>query len=178
MVVQGVMFAYCVLKFYHSGTMVETVAIPLRFSIGHTFQEGVASVQSGKRWGYIDHSGSFLIPAQFDSAMPFCAGDAQVETFVELESDSGQVSGGQDTKADMDSLTIRGNTSGAMQRIRSGTRKSSFNHWPGCRGPQSSVTGSGRRLRERRRRRFKRWVVLEYCVHPRIPPSLGARPRG
>jgi hypothetical protein len=55
---------------------------PAQFQIGHTFEEGVASVQaSDGKWGYIDHSGYFVIPPQFDSAMPFCASVAAVATY-------------------------------------------------------------------------------------------------
>jgi hypothetical protein len=64
--------------------------IPLRFAIGHTFEEGVASVQVGDKWGYIDHGGSFVIRPQFDSAMPFCAGVAQVGTFTVLDAEQHQ----------------------------------------------------------------------------------------
>ena len=53
-----------------------------QFRIGHTFEEGVASVQTeDQKWGYIDHNGYFVIPPQFDSAMPFCAGIAAVATY-------------------------------------------------------------------------------------------------
>jgi WG containing repeat len=44
-------------------------------------------VQTGRKWGYIDQSGSFVIPPVFDSAMPFCAGVAQVATFTALDAE-------------------------------------------------------------------------------------------
>jgi hypothetical protein len=48
------------------------------------FSEGLASVERGGKWGYIDRSGRYSIPATFDSAMPFCDGIAAVETFQEI----------------------------------------------------------------------------------------------
>lgn len=61
-----------------------------RFRIGHSFTEGVASVQlrDTEKWGFIDHEGTFVIPPVFDQAMPFCAGLAYVETFHRLEGDA------------------------------------------------------------------------------------------
>jgi hypothetical protein len=58
------------------------VVIPLQYPIAHMFNEGVASVQfpGSRKMGYIDHAGVLVSP-KFDSAMPFCAGLAEVETF-------------------------------------------------------------------------------------------------
>jgi hypothetical protein len=51
------------------------------YGIGHMFSEGLASVQLNGKMGYIDSKGQFVIPATFDSAMPFCGGVAAVATF-------------------------------------------------------------------------------------------------
>jgi hypothetical protein len=55
--------------------------IPVKYEIGHMFSEGLASVKLDGKWGYVDKTGQYAIPPRFDSAMPFCAGVAIVETF-------------------------------------------------------------------------------------------------
>lgn len=61
------------------------MVIPAKYQIAHMFNEGVAgvAVRTAKkvRMGYIDHAGAFVVPSNFDLAMPFCAGLAHVETF-------------------------------------------------------------------------------------------------
>lgn len=51
--------------------------IPLRFHIAHQFAEGVASVAAGQKRGY-SRDGRFVLAPQYDFAMPFCAGLAEV----------------------------------------------------------------------------------------------------
>ena len=36
-----------------------------------SFSEGLAAVQVGKKWGYIDHAEKLVIPPQFDDAKRF-----------------------------------------------------------------------------------------------------------
>ena len=43
---------------------------------------------SGKS-GYIDNTGRFVLPPVYDSAMPFCAGIAKVESFHPIGVDKG-----------------------------------------------------------------------------------------
>ena len=42
------------------------------------FSEGLAAVQKGNKWGYIDKRGQFVIRAQFDNALTFKDGVAAV----------------------------------------------------------------------------------------------------
>jgi hypothetical protein len=46
------------------------VAVDFRFGGVQAFSEGLAAVQLGRRWGFIDRRGRFMIPAQFDDAWP------------------------------------------------------------------------------------------------------------
>ncbi|MBO0727229.1 MAG: WG repeat-containing protein [Blastocatellia bacterium] len=55
------------------------MVIEPRYRIGHIFSEGVASVQVGDKWGYIDQKGEVAIKPQFDLAYPFSNGVARVE---------------------------------------------------------------------------------------------------
>lgn len=59
------------------------MVIPPKYLIGHMFSEEIASVLSSEtsKWGYIDHTGAFVIAPDFNFAMPFCAGLAHVETY-------------------------------------------------------------------------------------------------
>ncbi len=43
-----------------------------------SFSDGLAPVRSGKKWGYTDESGKYVIVTQFDEAEPFVEGMAQV----------------------------------------------------------------------------------------------------
>ncbi|TKC00784.1 WG repeat-containing protein [Pedobacter cryophilus] len=45
----------------------------------HQFSEGLASVKTGKLWGFIDKSGKMVIPAKYDSADAFGNGLAPVK---------------------------------------------------------------------------------------------------
>jgi WG containing repeat len=45
-----------------------------RFDYGRDFAEGLAPVQLGKLWGFIDRTGSIAIPPQFEDAEPFSSG--------------------------------------------------------------------------------------------------------
>jgi hypothetical protein len=54
------------------------LAISPRFAHAKRFTEGVAAVAVAGKWGYIDPSGAFRIPAQFDAAEPFAGGVAKV----------------------------------------------------------------------------------------------------
>jgi hypothetical protein len=46
------------------------------------FQDGLARIiGKNKKIGYIDSTGKIVIPPQFDEAMPFCDGEADVEYF-------------------------------------------------------------------------------------------------
>jgi hypothetical protein len=42
------------------------------------FKEGLAGVQVGGKWGYINKEGNMVIKPQFDSAVPFSEGLAVV----------------------------------------------------------------------------------------------------
>ena len=42
------------------------------------FSEGLAAVRVRGRWGYINRSGLFVIPLQFESALPFSEGLAPI----------------------------------------------------------------------------------------------------
>lgn len=42
------------------------------------FSEGMAAVNDGNGWGYINASGDLVIPCRYDHAAPFCGGVAQV----------------------------------------------------------------------------------------------------
>jgi hypothetical protein len=51
-----------------------------QFTHALPFTEGLAAVALAGKWGYIDASGSFRIPAQFEDAAPFADGVAKVTT--------------------------------------------------------------------------------------------------
>ena|ERR1700693_3450381 len=56
------------------------LAIRPQFTHATPFVERLAAVAAGGKWGYIDASGAFRIPAQFNSAEPFAGGVAKVTT--------------------------------------------------------------------------------------------------
>jgi hypothetical protein len=55
------------------------VVIPAQFESGGRFSEGLAAVQLGNNWGYIDKTGRLLINPRFDSAEEFFEGRALIE---------------------------------------------------------------------------------------------------
>jgi hypothetical protein len=52
--------------------------LPSHFSLCGQFSEGMAPVVVGNRWGYVDHSGKLVIPAQYFRATYFSEGLAPV----------------------------------------------------------------------------------------------------
>ena len=38
------------------------------------FSDGIAAVEKGKKWGYIDRDGKVVVPPEFDYAGPFGSG--------------------------------------------------------------------------------------------------------
>lgn len=42
------------------------------------FEEGLNAVKTGKKWGFVDKNGTWIIPAQYDNVANFCAGLAKV----------------------------------------------------------------------------------------------------
>lgn len=56
----------------------QALAIRPRFTHALQFSEGLAAVAIANKWGYIDASGAFRIPAQFQAAAPFSGGVARV----------------------------------------------------------------------------------------------------
>jgi hypothetical protein len=61
----------------HSQTPSQLVIRP-QFTHATPFAEGLAAVAAAGKWGYIDASGAFRIPAQFNSAAPFAGSVAKV----------------------------------------------------------------------------------------------------
>jgi hypothetical protein len=61
----------------HSQTPSQFVIRP-QFTDATLFAEGLAAVAAAGKWGYIDASGAFRIPARFCSAAPFAGGVAKV----------------------------------------------------------------------------------------------------
>src|SRR5690606_24052167 len=51
-------------------------AIPPRYGYTRAFRQGLAAVEIGDRWGYIDKSGAVAIAARYSSAMNFHEGYA------------------------------------------------------------------------------------------------------
>jgi len=61
--------------------MTERPVIPPQFDLTYGFSEGLAAVQTGKKWGYIDAAGKIVIaPQEFWNVKPFHNGLAQVQT--------------------------------------------------------------------------------------------------
>ena len=56
-----------------------SLVIEPQYRIGHSFSEGMASVQIGAKMGYIDQRGEIVIKPEFDFAFPFSGGVARVE---------------------------------------------------------------------------------------------------
>jgi hypothetical protein len=52
------------------------VAVDFRFEAVYRFSEGLAAVQVGKRWGFIDESGQLVIATQFEDACAKTAPDS------------------------------------------------------------------------------------------------------
>jgi hypothetical protein len=52
------------------------------------FHEGLAAVSVGDKWGYIDKTGKFVINPQYDSALQFENGIAEVGLKVPRKPDS------------------------------------------------------------------------------------------
>ena len=61
-----------------TGNLVIPHRFDLTFNWGWDFMEGVAPVQVGRGWGFIDSAGSFVIPAMFEGVRPFSEGRALV----------------------------------------------------------------------------------------------------
>jgi S-layer homology domain/WG containing repeat len=57
---------------------VELFVIPPQFDAADDFVAGLARVQTGNQWGYIDKTGKFVISPQFDEANSFSEGLALV----------------------------------------------------------------------------------------------------
>jgi hypothetical protein len=53
------------------------VAVDFRFDGVHPFSEGLAAVQVGERWGFIDRSGRLVIPAEFEDGWATPPGGAR-----------------------------------------------------------------------------------------------------
>jgi hypothetical protein len=51
----------------------------MHFDFGRNFSEGLAPVQIGELWGFIDKSGSVVISAKFQDAEPYSSGLARVQ---------------------------------------------------------------------------------------------------
>ena len=49
-----------------------------QFAHALRFTEGLAAVAMADKWGYIDPTGAFRIPARFQAAAPFVRGVAKV----------------------------------------------------------------------------------------------------
>ena len=47
------------------------MVIDPRFDKALDFYGGLAPVNDGKKWGYVDNTGKMAIPAEFDDALPF-----------------------------------------------------------------------------------------------------------
>jgi hypothetical protein len=56
----------------------DTLLVPSGFAEGSYFSEGHARIRTDRKWGYIDRSGSIVIPPRFDRAWPFRNGRARV----------------------------------------------------------------------------------------------------
>jgi hypothetical protein len=54
------------------------MVIPAQFNTAAEFSEGLAVVSIGGKFGYIDKSGKFVINPQWDSALNFDKGVAEV----------------------------------------------------------------------------------------------------
>jgi hypothetical protein len=52
--------------------------IPPQFDNALIFQEGLAGVRIGKKYGFIDKAGKIIIPAQYDTCEIFIDGIASV----------------------------------------------------------------------------------------------------
>jgi len=61
-----------------TGRLVIPTSFDLTFNYGWDFFEGVAPVQVGTEWGYIDSAGAFVIRPTFAWAKPFSDGRALV----------------------------------------------------------------------------------------------------
>jgi hypothetical protein len=59
----------------HNGAFV----IPARFKWAESFHESLAPATLDKKWGYIDTSGRFVIAPEYDRALGFQNGTAQVQ---------------------------------------------------------------------------------------------------
>ena len=53
--------------------------IEAKFDYALDFNEGMAAVNVGKTWGYLDKSGNQVIPPRFDKALDFSGGLAPVK---------------------------------------------------------------------------------------------------
>lgn len=49
-------------------------AIAPQFDSAWSFSEGLAPVEVGGKWGYVDKTGKYAISPQFDRAFPFSEG--------------------------------------------------------------------------------------------------------
>ncbi len=61
------------------GTFTTTDAIPAQYDAAQPFNEGLAAVREGSKWGYIDESGATVIDFKYDRAYTFYEGYAVVE---------------------------------------------------------------------------------------------------
>lgn len=57
----------------------QIVALQPQFDAARTFSAGLAAVKIGRKFGYIDKTGKFIIRKQFDVAQPFSSGLAAVK---------------------------------------------------------------------------------------------------
>ncbi|MCA1993770.1 MAG: WG repeat-containing protein [Coleofasciculus sp. S288] len=66
----------------------EFVVIPPQFEEADSFNEGLARVKVGEKWGYIDKTGKFAIQPQLDEANSFSQGLALVRTYQTVQRQS------------------------------------------------------------------------------------------
>jgi hypothetical protein len=64
--------------------------VPPKFERGRASTEGLAAVQYGGRWGFVDGAGRQVVDARFDEVFPYSQGRARVRQadrwgFVDLE---------------------------------------------------------------------------------------------
>jgi hypothetical protein len=55
------------------------MAISPSYEEDEPFSEGLAAVQQGGKWGFVDHQGRLVIPARYDRVKRFSEGLAIVE---------------------------------------------------------------------------------------------------
>ncbi|MHB1036140.1 MAG: WG repeat-containing protein [Pirellulales bacterium] len=77
-------------------------AFDRRFSIAHGFSEGLAAVcDATKRFGYIDHTGKYVIEPKYDAARHFSDGLAAVTIAAESNGNGKKLAGYIDPKGKM-----------------------------------------------------------------------------